>query len=56
MSPTLPADPIGVPHASKFRLVTVPAATIKALVNHPLTDKGLAAFISDWAKTGQKIG
>ena len=37
-------------------LVTVPAATIKALVNHPLTDKGLAAFVADWAKTGQKIG
>jgi transaldolase len=37
-------------------VVTVPAATIKALVNHPLTDKGLAAFIADWAKTGQKIG
>ncbi|TGV59888.1 fructose-6-phosphate aldolase, partial [Mesorhizobium sp. M00.F.Ca.ET.149.01.1.1] len=25
-------------------------------VNHPLTDKGLAAFLADWAKTGQKIG
>ena len=37
-------------------VVTVPAATIKSLVNHPLTDKGLAAFVSDWAKTGQKIG
>ena len=36
-------------------VVTVPAATIKALVNHPLTDKGLAAFVADWAKTGQKI-
>ncbi|MGL4489857.1 MAG: fructose-6-phosphate aldolase [Rhizobiaceae bacterium] len=37
-------------------VATVPAATIKALVNHPLTDKGLAAFLADWAKTGQKIG
>lgn len=37
-------------------VATVPAATIKALVNHPLTDKGLAAFVADWAKTGQKIG
>ena len=37
-------------------VVTVPAATIKSLVNHPLTDKGLAAFVADWAKTGQKIG
>ena len=37
-------------------VATVPASTIKALVNHPLTDKGLAAFVADWAKTGQKIG
>jgi transaldolase len=37
-------------------VVTVPAATIKSLVNHPLTDKGLATFVADWAKTGQKIG
>jgi transaldolase len=22
---------------------------------HPLTDKGLAAFLADWAKTGQSI-
>jgi transaldolase len=25
-------------------------------VKHPLTDKGLEAFLADWAKTGQKIG
>ncbi|AZO17920.1 fructose-6-phosphate aldolase [Mesorhizobium sp. M2A.F.Ca.ET.043.05.1.1] len=37
-------------------VVTAPPATLKALVNHPLTDKGLAAFLADWAKTGQKIG
>ncbi len=37
-------------------VVTAPPATLKALVNHPLTDKGLAAFLGDWAKTGQKIG
>ncbi|RRH90903.1 fructose-6-phosphate aldolase [Mesorhizobium tamadayense] len=36
-------------------VVTAPPATLKALVNHPLTDKGLAAFLADWAKTGQKI-
>jgi transaldolase len=28
---------------------------IKALVKHPLTDKGLEAFLSDWKKTGQTI-
>jgi transaldolase len=37
-------------------VVTAPPATLKALVNHPLTDKGLATFLADWAKTGQKIG
>jgi transaldolase len=37
-------------------VATVPAATLKSLVNHPLTDKGLAQFVADWAKTGQTIG
>lgn len=36
-------------------VVTAPPATLKALVKHPLTDKGLAAFLADWAKTGQSI-
>lgn len=35
---------------------TVPPQTLKALVKHPLTDKGLDAFLADWEKTGQKIG
>ena len=35
---------------------TVPPATLKALVKHPLTDRGLEQFLADWAKTGQKIG
>ena len=35
---------------------TVPPAVLKALVKHPLTDKGLEAFLADWAKTGQTIG
>src|ERR1700712_4720630 len=37
-------------------VMTAPPAVIKALFNHPLTDKGLAGFAADWAKTGQKIG
>lgn len=37
-------------------VVTAPPATLKALVKHPLTDKGLEAFLADWAKTGQTIG
>jgi len=37
-------------------VITAPPSTLRALVSHPLTDKGLAAFLADWAKTGQKIG
>ncbi|MCV0424475.1 MAG: fructose-6-phosphate aldolase [Roseibium sp.] len=36
-------------------VATIPPATLKALVKHPLTDKGLDAFLADWAKTGQSI-
>jgi transaldolase len=36
-------------------VVTVPPKILRQLVNHPLTDKGLAAFLADWAKTGQTI-
>jgi transaldolase len=34
---------------------TIPPAVFRDLVKHPLTDKGLEVFISDWAKTGQSI-
>ena len=36
-------------------VATVPAAILKALVRHPLTDKGLEQFLADWKKSGQKI-
>lgn len=36
-------------------VATAPPGVIKAMANHPLTDKGLAAFLADWEKTGQKI-
>ena len=36
-------------------VATVPTSVIKALYNHPLTNKGLEAFIADWEKTGQSI-
>ncbi|MFP4240253.1 MAG: fructose-6-phosphate aldolase [Rhodosalinus sp.] len=36
-------------------VATAPPAVIKAMAAHPLTDKGLAAFLADWEKTGQKI-
>ncbi len=31
-------------------VATIPPAVIKKLINHPLTDKGLAAFLADWEK------
>ena len=34
-------------------VATLPPAVLRQLFNHPLTDKGLAAFLADWAKTGQ---
>ncbi len=34
---------------------TIPASVFKALLNHPLTDKGLAAFLEDARKAGVKI-
>jgi transaldolase len=37
-------------------VMTAPPAVIKALFNHPLTEKGIAGFMADWAKTGQTIG
>ncbi len=36
-------------------VATVPPGVLKKLADHPLTDKGLDAFLKDWAKTGQKI-
>ncbi|AUH32800.1 fructose-6-phosphate aldolase [Paracoccus tegillarcae] len=37
-------------------VITSPPNVIKSMASHPLTDKGLAQFNADWAKTGQKIG
>jgi transaldolase len=36
-------------------VATVPPEVLKGLSKHPLTDKGLAAFLADWEKTGQTI-
>ncbi|MCU0889620.1 MAG: fructose-6-phosphate aldolase [Rubritepida sp.] len=49
--------PIHVVAAAKLgaHVATVPPAVLRALFSHPLTDKGLAAFLADWAKTGQSI-
>lgn len=36
-------------------VATIPPKVIRQLYQHPLTDKGLAAFVADWQKSGQKI-
>ena len=37
------------------QVVTLPPKIIHGLYNHQLTDKGLKAFLDDWAKTNQSI-
>ena len=36
-------------------VATMPPAVLRKLADHPLTDKGLDSFLSDWARTGQTI-
>ncbi|RFB01657.1 fructose-6-phosphate aldolase [Parvularcula marina] len=50
----------GVSHVKDAALMgadvaTIPPKVFNALLGHPLTDKGLAAFEKDWASTGQSI-
>ncbi|MDI1227776.1 MAG: fructose-6-phosphate aldolase [bacterium] len=49
--------PIHLIAAAKMgaHVATIPPKVIRQLYAHPLTDKGLAAFVSDWQKTGQTI-
>jgi transaldolase len=50
-------DPIHLVDAAKLGadVATVPPGVLRKLAQHPLTDKGLAAFLADWEKTGQSI-
>lgn len=50
-------SPLHVVEAGKIgaHIATLPPAVLRSLFNHPLTDKGLATFLADWAKTGQHI-
>lgn len=50
-------NPMHIVHSARMgaHVVTCPPAVIKQLYSHPLTDKGLAAFVDDWKKTGQSI-
>jgi transaldolase len=49
--------PIHVIEAAKMgaHVATLPPSVLRQMFNHPLTDRGLAAFLADWAKTGQSI-
>jgi transaldolase len=49
--------PIHVVQSAKLgaHVATLPPNVLRMLYGHPLTDKGLAAFLADWAKTGQSI-
>lgn len=49
--------PMHVVEAAKMgaHVATVPPAVLRAMFRHPLTDKGLEAFLADWSKTGQSI-
>ncbi len=50
-------NPIHIIESAKMgaHVVTCPPSVIHQLYSHPLTDKGLAAFVEDWKKTGQSI-
>ena len=49
--------PMHVVEAARLgaQVATVPPNVLRSMFKHPLTDKGLAAFLDDWAKTGQSI-
>jgi len=49
--------PIHLVEAAKLgaHVATLPPNVLRMLYSHPLTDKGLAAFLKDWAATGQTI-
>ncbi len=50
-------NPLHIVESAKMgaHVMTAPPSVIRQLYKHPLTEKGLAAFVEDWAKTGQSI-
>lgn len=50
-------SPQHISEAAKLgaHVATIPPKVIRDLINHPLTDKGLAAFMEDIKKSGQKV-
>ena len=49
--------PVHLVQAAKLgaHCATLPPSVIRQLLLHPLTDRGLEAFLADWKKTGQSI-
>ena len=49
--------PIHVIEAARLGsdIATMPFKVIEQLFSHPLTDKGQAQFLADWAKSGRKV-
>ncbi len=49
--------PIHLVEAAKLgaHVATLPPNVLRQMFQHPLTDKGLAAFLADWKRTGQSI-
>ena len=49
--------PMHIVEAAKLgaHVSTMPPNVLRQLFAHPLTEKGLAAFLADWQKTGQSI-
>jgi transaldolase len=49
--------PMHVVEAAKMgaHVGTLPPSVLRQMFQHPLTDKGLAAFLADWTRTGQSI-
>jgi len=50
-------NPVHIVDSAKLgaHVITAPPNVLKQLAQHPLTVKGLAAFLADWQKTGQTI-
>lgn len=49
--------PIHVLEAARIGadIATLPAAVLRKLIQHPLTDKGLETFLRDWEASGNRI-
>jgi len=49
-------NPVHIVNAAKMgaHVATIPPSVLKQLISHPLTDRGLEVFLSDWKKNRPK--